>query len=65
MSNMDNKIVIDQLNKGNLVVKGDSLIPTVSYLCGDRNEPLIEKIISGKDYNYTRSDWTGRTKNER
>jgi len=65
MSNMDNKTVIDQLKKGNLIVIGDSFIPTVSYLCGDRNEPLIEKIISGKDYNYTRSDWTGRTEDER
>ena len=47
-----------QKSNGNLVQNDETgeLAPTLTYLCSDRDQPLIEDIInkSGGGYDYTR-----------
>jgi len=51
------RYIDEQVVEGNLVQCEETgqLAPTLTYLCSDRKEPLIEDIIQ-KDgnYNYTR-----------
>jgi hypothetical protein len=43
-----------QVDKGNLIQRDDGgYEPTLTYLSGDRDEPLLEEML-GKDYDYTR-----------
>ena len=44
----------NQVSKGNLVQREDGgYEPTLTYLNGDRDEPLLEDML-GKDFDYTR-----------
>jgi len=53
MSSMK-RYIDKQVDKGNLVQREDGgYEPTLTYLSGNRDEPLIEQSLN-KDYDYTR-----------